>query len=251
MILMVLGSTSFVTSWALLTGRLRRVLQATEVRLFLVLSTIATFILMPSTLERSSSWGKAVRVAAFEAISALTTTGFSTTSYTGWPSVAMVVLITLMIVGGGAGSTAGGFKQLRVAVLVAAARDEVRRRFHPTGTVVLSHVEQGGRRTVVDAETVQATAGFAALYAATLLAGVLVLAAYGIPLEPAIFEMTSALNTVGLSVGVTSAARPDGVLWTLTVAMFLGRLELVAVLVGVASCCRSGARLLSGVARAR
>lgn len=251
LVLMVLGNTSFVTSWALLTGRLRQVLRATEIRLFLLLTPAAAVVLLSSTLERSSSWSKAVRVAVFEAVSALTTTGFSTTSYSGWPSAAILLLIVLMMVGGGAGSTAGGLKQLRVAVLLTAARDEVRRRLLPTGTVVQSHVEQGGRRSVVDGEVVRSTAGFAVLYGVTFLAGMLALCAYHLPLDEAAFEMASALSTVGLSVGVTSPTCPDGVLWTLTVAMFVGRLELVAVLVGLASCARIFARLLAGVARGR
>lgn len=251
MALMMLGNTSFVTTWALLTGRLRQVFRATEIRLFLLLTPAAAVVLLSSTLERSSSWSKAVRVAVFEAVSAFTTTGFSTTSYSGWPSAAILLLIVLMMVGGGAGSTAGGLKQLRVAVLLTAARDEVRRRLLPTGTVVQSHVEQGGRRSVVDGEVVRSTAGFAVLYGVTFLAGMLALCAYHLPLDEAAFEMASALSTVGLSVGVTSPTCPDGVLWTLTVSMFVGRLELVAVLVGLASCARIFARLLAGVARGR
>jgi trk system potassium uptake protein TrkH len=70
------------------------------------------------------------------------------------------------------------------------------------------------------------------------------LAAHGYSLADALFEFASAQGTVGLSVGVTAAGAPPLVLWTETVGMFLGRLEILIVLVGLAKLVREVPRLL-------
>ncbi|KAF5035900.1 hypothetical protein DSECCO2_580750 [anaerobic digester metagenome] len=57
--------------------------------------------------------------------------------------------------------------------------------------------------------------------------GILTLTGYG--LKEAFFEFSSALGTVGLSVGVTGINTPPLALWTMTVGMFLGRLEIFVV----------------------
>ena len=88
------------------------------------------------------------------------------------------------------------------------------------------------RRFLGDREMRQ-LATFAFLYLGTLVLGTGVLAAYGYPLKESIFEFASALGTVGLSVGVTSAGAPAVLLWTETVGMILGRLEFFVVFLGI------------------
>jgi len=73
--------------------------------------------------------GKSFRVAIFEPVSALTTTGFSTTSYNNWNATGWIVLIILMLIGGGTCSTAGGIKQYRIYLLYKSLIWELRRSF--------------------------------------------------------------------------------------------------------------------------
>ncbi|MEM9696802.1 MAG: potassium transporter TrkG, partial [Myxococcota bacterium] len=56
---------------------------------------------------------------------------------------------------------------------------------------------------------------------------------HGIEPMAALFETMSTLSTVGLSVGVTSSSLPDAVLWAQSVGMYLGRLEMMVVVVVV------------------
>lgn len=62
--------------------------------------------------------------------------------------------------------------------------------------------------------------------------GSCVTVAYGYPLPDSLFEFASTLSTVGLSVGVTAADAPTGLLWTQTAGMFLGRLEFFTIFIG-------------------
>ena len=67
----------------------------------------------------------------------------------------------------------------------------------------------------------------------------------GYSLKDSLFEFASALGTVGLSVGVTSARMPDAALWAETLAMFLGRLEFMVVIVSLIKLGQDGRQLFA------
>ncbi|MEW5722688.1 MAG: TrkH family potassium uptake protein [Thermodesulfobacteriota bacterium] len=232
--LMLLGNLSFVTAWFLWRGKLRFVARHGEVRLLAVLipiSAAAVFLFTSQALYTPA--GKAMRVAVFETISALTTTGFSTVSYQNWNSVGLLTLIVLMLIGGGTCSTAGGLKQFRVHLLWKLLVWEIGRLLLPRTAVLERPVWEGDRQVFVDDARVRQVCVFVFLYLATYALGALLLCACGIPLQDSLFEFASALGTVGLSIGVTSAHMPKAALWAETLAMFLGRLEFFVVLVSL------------------
>ena len=82
---------------------------------------------------------------------------------------------------------------------------------------------EGNRRVFVDDAKVRQMAVFVFLYLVAYAFGVMILCACGYSLSDSLFEFASAIGTVGLSVGVTSAQMPDAALWAETIAMFLGR----------------------------
>ena len=88
------------------------------------------------------------------------------------------------------------------------------------------------------------------LYVAVLAVGTTILAGYGNGVRESIFEFASALETVGLSIGITAPGAPPGLLWTETLGMFLGRLEFFTVVVGAARLLDDG-RLALRATRAR
>ena len=71
------------------------------------------------------------------------------------------------------------------------------------------------------------------MYFLVFFLGVTITAAYGNPIADSLFEYASSLSTVGLSIGVTAADAPIGLLWTQIVGMFLGRLEFFTVFIGI------------------
>lgn len=85
---------------------------------------------------------------------------------------------------------------------------------------------------------------FLVVYLGTLVIGVLVSTAYGIPLADSLFEFTSTIGTVGLSVGVTGPDAPTGLLMTQVFGMFLGRLEYFTVIAGLVKLVGDVRRLL-------
>ena len=232
--LMLLGGMNFLTAWDLLHGKLRAFGRNGEIRLVATLLPIAALVVLTTTaLAIYPTLGKAVRVAIFEPVSALTGTGFTSTSFAGWAGSGLIVLATLMIVGGGTSSTAGGIKQYRIHLLARSIIWDVRRAFLPRTAVQETYVWRGDRRHYFDADHIRRAGTFAFIYMMAYVIGSTIIASHGYSMSDALFEFASALGTVGLSVGVTSPHAPPLVLWTEMLGMFLGRLEFFVVIVGL------------------
>lgn len=232
-VLMILGTLNFLTAWALVRGKVAAFLRNGEVRLGTGLLLISAVVVFAFTASLYPSASKAVRVGIFETASALSTTGFSTVGYGNWPVLPVFVLVILMVIGGGTGSTAGGVKQYRVYILARGLASDLEARLRPRAVVTAKAVWVGDRRRFLTHEEVRAAGLFVFLYLTTLLVGAGIIAAWGHSLEDSLFEFASALGTVGLSVGVTAPSAPGGILWAETAGMFLGRLEFFAVAVGL------------------
>jgi trk system potassium uptake protein len=232
--LMLLGNLSFVTAWFMWRGELRFVVKNGEVRLQAVLMPLSAAAALIFTCRALyPQIGKAVRVAVFETVSALTTTGFSTVSYGNWNPFGVLLLIVLMLIGGGTCSTAGGIKQFRIYLLSKLLFWDIKRHLMPRTSIMARPIWEGNRRVFVDDAGVRQVAVFIFLYLVTYLFGVMLLCACGFSLGDSLFEFASALGTVGISVGLTSAQMPDTALWAEIIAMFLGRLEFFVVIISL------------------
>jgi len=244
-VLMVLGNLNFLTSYLLLRGKFKAFINNGEVRLFALFGSISILMLFLFISQRQyPPLTKSVRVAMFEAVSALTTTGFSTVSYTNWSDFGVFIILLLMLIGGGTCSTAGAIKQYRVYLLYKTVVWEITRFFKPRTAIIENAVWQGEQKVFVSDSHIKNVAAFVFLYLATFFIGSGILMAYGYPIRDALFEYASSLGTVGLSVGVSSLSAPSGVLWAETVGMFLGRLEFFVIVVSIAKIIKDGSLFL-------
>jgi len=232
--LMVLGNLNFFTAYLLIHRRFRAVLRNGEVRLMAVLMPLGVLVLFFFVCASVyPTLAKSIRVAVFETVTALTTTGFSTVGYNDWKPMGWLLLIVLMLIGGGSGSTAGGIKQYRAFVLFKSVLWEIRRSLLPRTAVIQDYIWQGERKDFVTEERMRKIGTFVFLYLLTYILGTAVIAAHGYGLRESLFEYASALGTVGLSVGVTGPQTPGIILWAEIVGMFLGRLEFFVVIAGL------------------
>jgi trk system potassium uptake protein TrkH len=232
--LMLLGNLSFVTAWLLLQGDFRSFYRNGEVRLMTVMIPLSAAALFIFTCSRFYPlMGKALRVAIFETVTALTTTGFSTVSYEKWDPLGVLVLLVLMLIGGGTCSTAGGIKQFRIYTLWKLLIWELRRPFLPRTAVMIRPLWEGNRQVFVEDARARQIGVFVFLYLITFLSGAMILCACGYSIRDSLFEFASAIGTVGLSIGITSSNMHDAALWAESIAMFLGRLEFMVIIVSV------------------
>lgn len=246
--LMILGSTNFLVHLLIMKGKLSGWLRHAETKLFLVLIALTAPVVCASLVGGvSATLPQAARVALFQTVSALTTTGFQTTpSFASWPSSAVFILIVLMLIGGGAGSTAGGIKQTRVAIILKSILWDLRSKFNHKRIIRADTIHHFGVKDIVSDEDKFQAGLFVLVYLALFALGTLAFSLFGYSIQDSAFEFASALGTVGLSVGVTGANAPAGVLWIGTVGMFLGRLEIYVVFMGFARIAVDAANALRG-----
>ncbi len=239
--LMLLGNLSFVTAWFFWRGKFRIVLKNGEIHLLILLIILAaTALYLLTNQELYPQIEKSIRVACFGTITAITTTGFSTVGFGSWNHFGILMLIALMLIGGGTCSTAGGIKQFRLYLLCKLLIWEIRSYLMPKNVILERPIWEGNRRIFVDDAQVRQVTVFIFLYLVTYGAGVMILCVCGYSLRDSLFEFASAIGTVGLSVGVTSAHMPDVALWAEIIAMFLGRLEFIVIIVSLFKLVRDG-----------
>jgi trk system potassium uptake protein TrkH len=174
----------------------------------------------------------ALTYSAFNFVSIITTTGFATEDYTVWgPFVAGCALVATAL-GGCSGSTSGGIKAYRFLILFKLLANGLKRFVYPS-TVVTVHY---GDRPVDDAMQ-RAVVLFISAFVTIWMILTLALAATGLDILTAFSGALTCLTNVGPGLGDVIgpagnfSAVPDAAKWLLSVAMLLGRLEILAVLV--------------------
>lgn len=227
-ILMLLGATNFAANMLLFKKEsFKKFFRQSEWNFSLLLIGISIPLITFSSLKTIyESLSETFRVAVFQTVSALTTTGFSTVSFKNWGTFPIFILIFLMIVGGGTNSTAGGLKQYRIYLMFKNIIWELRKKFKPSNLVNEdSYIKPDGKVFIQGVHITEAS-NYAFIYLVCLFTGTLILTSYGYSLQDSLFEFSSALGTVGLSVGITQITAPPVVLWAESVGMLLGRLEI-------------------------
>jgi trk system potassium uptake protein TrkH len=197
-------------------------------RLLAAIAVVAVIVMLSFALNAGDlpSMRDAVDLTLL-AVSAQTTTGFAPLPVGDQPAATQLALAFSMLVGGDAGSTAGGIKIFRLLLLISLARLLLLRAALPAHT--LTRTASGGR--IFDEEELQTATGLVGLYALFIAGSWLVFAASGIAPAAALFDIVSAISTTGLSAGVTSPDLAAHLKLVLIFNMLLGRLEIVAVLV--------------------
>ncbi|RVU83471.1 potassium transporter [Leucothrix sargassi] len=165
----------------------------------------------------------------FQAVSMITTTGFTTTEYAYWPSFLPILLIFSSFMGGCAASTAGGMKVVRVLLLLKQGVREVSRLIHPSARISVKL----NRKPVPDA-VLQAVWGFFSVYIGVFVILMLLVMASGLDQVTAFSAVAASLNNLGPGLGEVAsnfASINDFAKWLLCFAMLLGRLEIFTLLV--------------------
>lgn len=236
-VLMLLGGTNFLIHLFLLTGRFKKIWKDAEFRFFLSFSVIMIPLFVSCILlsYKGYSFGDAVRYGTFTFISSITTTGFSNVpSVVFLGSGVMFLIVLVNIAGGASGSTAGGAKQYRFAVSLKSFYWAMRYRLSPKKYIYPYYVWNKGEQKLITAEDCIECHGYILLYSSVLLFGSLIVLMFsmggGLPFtfEDTLFEFSNAISSTGLSNGLTSVAN-TGMLWTMTLGMILGRLEITAI----------------------
>ncbi len=168
--------------------------------------------------------------ALFQVVSILTTTGFATVDFNQWPDPARTLLVSIMILGGCAGSTAGGFKISRGIIAWRAAMREVRLTYGPNSVI---SVALGG--VSVPEDSVRSVVALFFLWIAAWGGGTLLLSIGEADIVTAGTASIATLSNIGPGLGLVGPTGDFAFFssWQKIVMIFLmwlGRLEFFAVL---------------------
>ena len=171
----------------------------------------------------------AFRFGGFQVVSALTTTGFTTSEFWLWGGFVPVLMICVAFIGGCAGSTAGGMKVIRIVLLWKQAVREIRRLIHPHAIVP---VKIGGQKTSTN--VIDAVWAFFFLFISSFAIMTVILTGLGVDPVTAFSAVGACLTNLGPGlgeVGPNYAGLNDPAKLILSLAMLLGRLEVFTLLV--------------------
>ena len=204
-----------------------------QVKLFFVVMAIGTAVLTYDLIY----FGNADVVTALEqglfmTVSALTTTGFQIADLQTWASVTLLFLMMLVFIGGAAGSSSGGIKLNRVVLGLRALVWWFRRLF-VSGKVLIPFKSEGRiiPRATAELETAKTMLVIILSVVVIFVATIVILqfdqSTY--PITSILFDITSAFSTCGITTGYVSADMPVVSKWVFIIVMWLGRLEVIPV----------------------
>jgi trk system potassium uptake protein TrkH len=232
--LMLAGGTSFPILYrSMTTGISWR--NEPELRAYLAIFAIATvligFDLLNEQRDQFRTVSGALRHAAFQSASIMTTTGYTTRSFDQWPALSQGVLFLLFFVGGMAGSTSGGIKVNRIVLLFRLSFAQLFRLVHPRAVSV---VRVGDR--IIDDLIVSSLIGFLALWLILLATGTLLVSFHGPDIFTSFCAAAVTLGNIGpglAGVGPSHTFEPlaPGAKAVLSMLMLLGRLEIYTLAV--------------------
>lgn len=224
----VLGAVPLLLYHRVLAREPRALVTDPELRTLIVLTVLACAVVGASLwLNMGLSPAQAIRHGVMLGASAQSTTGFSSIEVGSLDTTSKLLLMVSMFIGGGSGSTAGGIKLLRLLIILKLLQHFLRRSAMPPHAVAEPRLSgQVLERAEIEQATLVAT-----LFAMTIgLSWMVFVAAGYVPLD-ALFEVTSAVGTVGLSTGITAVDLEWPLKLVLCLDMLLGRLEVLALLV--------------------
>lgn len=234
-IFMLLSALNFAMYFLLITRRFVSILKSDELRYFWLIVAGAIALIMVNIISTSGmvngSFGDTLRQVSFQVASIITTTGFATTDFNYWPQFSHIILLLLMVVGGCAGSTAGGIKVSRALLLSRCIHRDLRKISHPRAVKV---VKLDGN--AVDEGTLARVFSFFTCYAFIVSFSFLILSLDNFSFQTTISAVFACIGNIGPGfdmvgpMGNFSAFSGLSKL-LLSLCMLIGRLEIFPVII--------------------
>ena len=227
---MLLSSVNFSLYILAIKGQWRQISSNYEIKWFMSSVFLLTFIITIALIV-SNGYGieEAFRKALFQVATCHTSCGFATDDFNLWPPFTWMLLIFAMLSGGCTGSTSGGIKILRIAVVGVCIRNQMRQILQPRAILPV----RAGK--LLDNKLVLTVLVFFAAYIVVAFIGWTMLMACGLGFTEAMSTVVSAMGNVGPGLGdygpaYSWAAMPDLAKWILSALMLIGRLEIFGFL---------------------
>ena len=230
---MLIFGVNFNLYFLILIKRFKAAFSSRELWVYLSIVLISTVLVSVNTLTFSPSGlstADTVKQAAFQVSSIITTTGYTTADFNCWPAFSKAILVSLMFIGGCAGSTAGGLKVSRVIILFKSIKKEFSKMLHPKSVTTLKFEGK-----TLKSNTTHGITNYFTVYFICVLVLFLLISINGLDFETNATAVITCFNNVGPGLSLVG---PYGGFYCfnsfskilLSFAMLLGRLEIFPVL---------------------
>lgn len=230
-IFMVVSGVSFSLYYSLYRGKIREIFKNEELRLYLSIILGATILIALNLyIKNYGNIFLSLRDSFFQVSSIITTTGYSTADFDLWPSFSKGIIVILMLIGGSAGSTAGGIKVIRILVMFKLIKREILKIFHPRAIIPIRN-----DGNTLSNEVIAGIYSFIALYMVIFSVSTLLVSLEGVDLVTASSSVISTLSNIGPGLGLVGPSRSFSLYsgatkLLLSFLMLLGRLELFTII---------------------
>ena len=230
-VFMILFGVNFSCFYLLLLRQFKSVFKDEELRLYLGIILCATVLIVLDIADLYSTIGEAIRHAAFQVGSIITTTGYSTVDFDQWPSFSKTILMCLMVVGASAGSTGGGLKVARLLLIFKSLGRNIRQLLNPKKVQIIRN-----NGSVVDEKVLENTNAYLAAYIVIIFAIFLIISLDGFSIGTNFSAVLCTFNNIGPGFEAVGpmcnfAAYSDLSKFVLSLGMLAGRLEIFPILV--------------------
>jgi trk system potassium uptake protein TrkH len=227
-----MGAANFGLHYSFITrGNIFRYFYDLEFRSLLIIIMLVSFLVAAFLIHYKVTRlpTQAINQAIFSVVSIATTTGFINTRFDLWPGFVPFIIMLTALIGGSAGSTAGGIKIIRALLFFKQGAHELKLLVHPKAVFSMRLGKQ-----VIAPNIIQATWGFFSVFFSFFILEFLLLMAFGMDVTSAIGASIATLSNVGASIGSVALSFNDistPCKWICIVAMIAGRLEIFTLLV--------------------
>ncbi len=227
---MIIFAANFNLYYLILIKRFKSILSSEELWVYLGIIVFSVTAVSLNIHALYPTVGETVRHAAFQVMTVMSTSGFATTDFNLWPQFSKSLLFILMLIGGCAGSTAGGLKISRAVMLFKSGRRELKKMLHPRS---VSSIRLEGKS--VEDSTVSSVGVYFAFFAALQLMFFLLISFEPFDFETKVTSVVACFNNVGPGLGAVGpagnyAAYTDFSKILLSIAMLFGRLEIYPII---------------------
>lgn len=195
-VFMLLCGINFNAYYLLLKRRPKDVLKLEEVGAYLGILFVATAAITIQIRGNYVNLSDAIHDAAFQIVSIMTTTGFTTKDFNAWPMFSKGLILFAMIVGACAGSTGGGIKVSRLIILFRNLKREIHHLIHPRSVRKINF-----NQTAMSEEKVKNVTSFLSAYVLVVGVSFLILCANGVDMESNLTAVLSMVSNVGPGLG--------------------------------------------------
>jgi len=230
----ILGSFNFGLHYAIWQGKKKELYKNIEIQSFFV-TVLLSCSFAVITLSKTGIYKNSIsiyRKVIYHVLSAHTTTGLGTLYAkqfaNEWGEIGIIILTIVMLIGGSACSTAGGFKGLRVGIVFKGLINDIKSILTSERSIKIYKYHYI-KDKVLDDKVVRNSALIIICYIILFTLGTIIGVFYDYPLSESAFEAASVSGNVGLSIGVTSLEMPKFMKIYYIIAMYIARLEFLSV----------------------